>query len=612
MRLVLILILALGAGPIPPPQPPPAAAGAPKSLRVRLDEAKALLDRRANPEALKILQGLLPLAEADDDEALLFETVYQTARAYFQLSEYAPALQYSERALGLSRAQGSRAKEAQILRGIGQIHKSHGAYPQSLRASQESIAIYEEIGDRPGAARARLGVGAALDLMGEYGRALEAYEQARDVLADTKDASYDLLLNEIGITQANLVRFEEALDSQNRNLERRLERGDQYGQQLALHNLAEIHYELGQYERAIEHYDKALALGRLDKRAEGVTLGALAKAWNALGDHKRALDYSRQQLQAAREIDAQHVEGWALQRLGDTEGLLGDLGRSHGYYGQALDLWRRIGAQADEGVTLAALADLSLREGRVDEARPLAEEALALARQSRAPELAWQAHFLEARVARASGESERALASLRVAIDSIDSLRSRIFTDRGKIGYLEARQAVFGELVDLLSERGAAAQALEVSEDARSRAFRDLLAGRRFKARPDQDAALSAIRELEARLRAQEGSKPEDETLRAELAQTRAATERDLETRVRTLSSEEPELASLVVAESVTAEEIRAAARERQSTIVEYLVTESRLFIWVVSPAAPGTGHCEIEVVQAEPPHVLLGRSVGG
>jgi len=111
MRLLLIVILALGAGPIPPPQPPPAAPGAPEAIRVRLDEAKALLDRHANPEALKILQGLLLLAEADDHEALLFETVYQTARAYFQLTEYAPALQYSERALGLSRAQGSRAFE---------------------------------------------------------------------------------------------------------------------------------------------------------------------------------------------------------------------------------------------------------------------------------------------------------------------------------------------------------------------------------------------------------------------------------------------------------------------------------------------------------------------
>jgi CHAT domain-containing protein len=103
-------------------------------------------------------------------------------------------------------------------------------------------------------------------------------------------------------------------------------------------------------------------------------------------------------------------------------------------------------------------------------------------------------------------------------------------------------------------------------------------------ARPDDATALAALRDLEARLRAQAHTAPADDTARAELAQTRAATERDLETRIRTLRSEQPELASLVVAEPVTAEEVRAAARQRQATILEYLVAEGRLFIWVVSP----------------------------
>jgi CHAT domain-containing protein len=117
--------------------------------------------------------------------------------------------------------------------------------------------------------------------------------------------------------------------------------------------------------------------------------------------------------------------------------------------------------------------------------------------------------------------------------------------------------------------------------------------------RPADAAALAAIRGLEARLRAQARSSPADAALRSELVATRSATERDLETRVRDMRGAQPELASLVVAEPLTIDQIRTAARERQATFLEYLVSERRLFIWVVSPAGEVT-HATVPVRRSE------------
>lgn len=601
MWFLLVFALVQGSSPVRQSEPRPHASEQPEALRARLEEAKALVGRNENAEGLKILQPLLAQAEAANDGPLLLETVYQTALAHHLLADYQAALPLWERALELSRAQKDRGHEAETLRRIGALHKNTGAYARALSSLEQALAIFTELADQEGAARAWTTMGAARDLMGDYPGALDAYEKARPLLEGTKGPWFATLLNETALTYTNLGRYEDALAAHRRALEWRRAQGDRQGDAASLTNIGLIYEVLGQYERAIEHYQQALALcdAAEDKRGAAIALSALAQSRTRLGDPRRALDPARQSLQLARELGLRHFEGQALHNLAQAHELLGDLGQSREHYLQALGVWRETGAQGNEGDTLLALADLDLREARPEPARLLAEQALALARQSRAPEAEWRAHFTLARVARDGQRSDEALAMLRIALDVIEGLRGRVLTDTGKIGYLEARQAVFHELVDLLNEKGDPSRALEVAEAARSRAFTDLLAGRSVASKPEDAAAVAAIRGLEARLRAQAQSNPADESLRAELAETRSATERDLENRFRTLRTSQPELASLVVAEPLTIDEIRAAARGRQATLVEYLVTERRLFIWVVSPAGD-VGSTTVPVGRAE------------
>ncbi len=53
---------------------------------------------------------------------------------------------------------------------------------------------------------------------------------------------------------------------------------------------------------------------------------------------------------------------------------------------------------------------------------------------------------------------------------------------------------------------------------------------------------------------------------------------------MRTLREEQPELASLVAVEPLTSSQIVETAKRLDATVVEYLVTEKRLFVWVVRP----------------------------
>ena len=572
-----------------------ALAEAGESLQVRLDQAKALFDRRAYPEALAALGRLLPEAEAAGDETVFGRTLFYTARSHYFLSDYRTALPLFERALAVSRAAKDRAFEAEVLRGIGRLHKQQGTYVDGLRASAESIAIYAELGQKREAARGWTTIGGIRDLMGEYEAALAAYEQARVGLESVEDDEYYTLFNEIGITYTNLGRYEDALSAHVISLEGRQRSGDKYFVGISHSNIGDAYYALGQYERAIEHYEQCVQLcGQAgEKRSVAVALGQLAQAWTAAGDTRRALEYAQRELELTREIRTEHLESVALRHVGNAYARLGNLDESLRYQQQALEMSRTAGALADEAACLTSIADLRLTRGQPAEARPLAEQALQLSRQTRSPELEWQAHIVLARAARAAGDTADAVGHLYASIEIIDSVRGRVLTDSGKIGYLDIRQAVYHQLAVTLSERGQLAEALEIAEAARGRAFSDLLAAQRLELKPDAAASLAAIRETEARLRAQEVSASADDIADARIAQTRAASEAQLAGKLRALRNEQPELASLVAVEPLAAGEISAIAARLNATLIEYLVTEQRLMIWVIRP----TGEITSEVV---------------
>jgi CHAT domain-containing protein len=556
------------------------------SLPERLQQSKALLDSRAYADALGVLRPLVAEAEKAGDAVVLERALFYSARSHYFLNDYRVALPLFERALELDRSAHNRAAEAEVLRGICRLHKQQGTYPDGLRTCAQAIAIYGSLDEPREAGSAWMAVGGIRDLMGEYGSALAAYERARVGLEGVRDADYYTLFNEIGITYTNLGRYEEALASHLLSLEGRQRLGNPYHIGISHSNIGDAYFALGQYQRAIEHYEQCVQLCGVagDRRGVAVALGQMAQAWMEAGNPQRALEYARRERDATRAIGAEHLEAVALRHMGDAYALLGNLDESVLVQQQALAMCRRAGALADEAATLNSIAGLELRKGEVEPARNHAARALELARQIRAPELEWRTRVLLARAARMAGNLDEAIAQLNDSIQIIDSVRGRVHTDSGKIGYLDSRQSVYQELAAALHDQGRAAEALEIAEAARGRALSDLLAAQTLELKPQAAASLAAIREAEARLRAEAASESADTMAQAQLLQTRAASEAQLSGRLRALRNEQPELASLVAAEPLASADIAAIAARVGATLVEYLVTEERLLIWVVRP----------------------------
>ena len=558
----------------------------PADARARLDRAVELLGLRAAADALAVLDPLRAEAESAGESTVLMEAEHHTASAWRQRGDYPRALEADRRALALARSGGDRSFEARILRNLAVTSKSKGDYAEGLAFAEEALAIHQALGEAEAAGRASMTLGALHDLRGEYPLALQRYDEAEQALRASGGRDYSTLLGEAAITYKNLGRYDEALARYERALEGHRQRGDRYGEMSTLSNVGNVYSLLGDFARAIDHYERALALAREagERRGESFLLGNLGSVLLETDDAARALPYLRQSLELTRAIGNRNGEAVALVNLGHAAAALDDLAGARERYAEALAIQRGIGARAFAGSVLVAQAEVSLRAGDREAAAREAAEALEAARETGNPELEWKAQQLLARVARMEGRAEDALRLLRAGMETISSIRGRIRTDAGKIGFLETRQAVFHDAVDLLVAGGRHREALEAVEAARSRALVDLLAERRIAAAPADAEAVAAIREDEVRLRAQARAQPAGDEGMAELSRTRAATLSSIGFRLDALRSTQPELASLVAADPPTFAQMTATARRLEATVVEYFVTEDRVFIFVLDP----------------------------
>lgn len=153
---------------------------------------------------------------------------------------------------------------------------------------------------------------------------------------------------------------------------------------------------------------------------------------------------------------------------------LGAPGRRIAY--ESLELARRIGAGLGEpriqAQALDGLGRLYEGEQRVAEALRLTDEAVLLAQAADAREILYQLEWRRGRLLRASGESERALAAYRRAVDHIEAIRQDIPIEyqKGRSSFRDTFQPLYLELAELLLVQEAAAsgeQAQRFSREAR-------------------------------------------------------------------------------------------------------------------------------------------------
>jgi tetratricopeptide (TPR) repeat protein len=158
-------------------------------------------------------------------------------------------------------------------------------------------------------------------------------------------------LGNLGIAYDSLGEYGRAIEHYEQHLAIAREVGDRQGVGKDLGNMGNAYIGIGEYRRAAEYHEQALAIDReiADRRGEGQDLGNLGIAHHFLGEYRRAIECYEQALAIAREIGDRLGEGQSLGNMGNAYRALGEHRRAIEYYEQHLAIDCQIGDRRGEG-----------------------------------------------------------------------------------------------------------------------------------------------------------------------------------------------------------------------------------------------------------------------
>ena len=569
------------------------------------------------------------------------KTLDALGNVYRTLGRFRESLDSFTQGLALSRSMNDKKAEAEFLNSIGFVHLNLAEGAHALARADEALAVNVELKSRRVEAAALYNLAGAKYYLGETSEALNLLERARKLFAEERDAqgqaqalnkmawvyedrgemeaaertlqqalrlwddardpqghAFALML--LGSHRLYIGEYQESLDLARRALTLFTEIGDRYGEAACLNAVGYAYYNLGQPDGALEHYTRAYDIFRELKSPthEGWAHANIGDVHHLKGDDVAAIRAYQRALPLLRASKDKLWEAFSLYGMGASYAALGEVKRAEESYRSALTLFRETGNRRWEANALNGLGLLQQRAGRLDAAAETFAQALTLARISGDPLGESMMLHNSARVARDGGRLAQARSLSADALSIIESARSKVASSKLRISFQATVHQYYELHVDVLMRMhraapggGHAAEALQVSENARARALLEMLNEARVDMRRGVDPtlverersisrALNARAERQARLLAEgHAARAEIESLGREINELSARLE-ETQSEIRIKS---PRHAALTSLRALTAEEIRRAVSDNDTILLEYMLGEERSYLWVVS-----------------------------
>jgi tetratricopeptide (TPR) repeat protein len=442
------------------------------------------------------------------------------SRDYYDRAQYEQALAFAQTSLGLARELKSDRSVIAALQRIGWSSAAMFKHEDALRAYNEAGRIAEGLGDDLITARYLTSLGNYYGGIGEYEKAMD-YQQRAGALWHRNNGVLDeawsalpaigWLKSRLGDPAGELACYEQELAIHRRLIFPSGEVG-------ALLSLASAHEMGGDYSKAIDAYEKAIAIARAHdlKGSASSAYSGLGSIYAALGDVENAKKYLQYYLDAAQALGRKSERANASNVFGllylET---IKDYDQAMGYFQEALSLGRLIGYRLMEGVASANIAVVYSRQGHYREALARHEEALKLVRefkdnylemqglnemgethlglkqydlaldcQNKAAEIAaflgvrseqWLYELAAGKIYEAKEDTPNAIASYKKAVEILRGIKNRISDEKLLKGFTEQERAtdVYKRLIALLIKSGQMEGAFATIEESKSKIVKD-------------------------------------------------------------------------------------------------------------------------------------------
>ncbi len=223
-------------------------------------------------------------------------------------------------------------------------------------------------------------------------------------------------------------------------------------------NLASDYFRLGDLEKAVIYYHRALAtLDDMshDSKSFAQRYMAISQSYKAADKLSIARDYATRSLALYEMREEQRLAGLTHQRLGKALERQNDLDGAEQEYRQAIAIERELDDDVSVSICLTSLAELLLKREHPEEAEREAQEALSFARSSQDPQTQGQALIALAQIRHQSGDFAAADQLFSQALEQLDSSHAH-----------EIAASAYFRYANLLEERGEVQRSLAAIKKA--------------------------------------------------------------------------------------------------------------------------------------------------
>jgi len=304
---------------------------------------------------------------------------------YWDLSRYAKALEYFEKALAIDEELGNKAGAAGDNGSLGAVYLELSQHAKALKYCEKALAIDGELGNKIGVARHTGNIGLVYLNLSQYAKALDCFEKALAIVEDLGNKEeMARQTNNIGIVYANLSQYAKALEYYEKALAIDEELGHKNGVARQTGNIGNVYINLSQYPNALEYLEKALAIEEELGNKAGVAIdtGNIGLVYSFLSQYAKALEYCEKAHKLAEDIGDRRQAGYWLYGIGVA---LRKMGRNKDAMEHLQHSLRVMREEIETDETVAAMlvniGSLLAEEGQIGEAIEKLEEGLQLAKK---------------------------------------------------------------------------------------------------------------------------------------------------------------------------------------------------------------------------------------
>jgi len=228
-------------------------------------------------------------------------------------------------------------------------------YQLALQAGQNAVRIYPQV------AGAHQCLGETYYYLGDFNLSIKELKIA-EKLTNSKDV-LGAIYSAIGTDYYNLGDLNNALLYNYRALEIARDLNNQEGESSALNNIAEIYDEQGNYDKALEYYNKSLQLTS-EPSSIATTYSNIASVYSDKGDYNKAVEYYKKAIELDQESGDYHDTAGVMLNLGNAYTDLKNFSEAQYYLQKGLLMMQKLGDKYWEALGYAYFGKLYLAQNK--------------------------------------------------------------------------------------------------------------------------------------------------------------------------------------------------------------------------------------------------------